>query len=510
MELVRVVVKEGEETGMSHIEYHLRITYREFQRTSGFEGSGTSRPGAGAGTAAVLRVRGQKNSHDPLQGSLTTLVKACEGLQQRTRTLYKHLTSLCALHTALMGEMGNGDRGAELLPLFPDPFDLGTLEESILRVRSDKLMPRFKANAALKELSSRVRLYLGGLLPSLEALKASPGKGEDLYHRLVVALNRALSTCDRVGRKRLGDDLVLSMTVADVAGRELGNWAEDEEQLKKQRGRCMGCGRSIGAEYMGMSKNYSPCRFTNGLFCRSNCHMDVHCVIPRRAVHHWDLSGHRVCQAAAAFLDATQFLPAIRLSVANPDIFLERQPLRRTRSLRTQLCLLRDSILAPRQHDCCEEGRQILSTLLEGRQYLAMDPDLYSIEDLLRVKNGSLQEFLEEAVATLSEHVVGGCESCEATSAQVCGACWGGDPVYAFETARVVRCRGCAELFHRSCVGVDGKGGSLTTREAKGEGEEDFECSKCAKDTQGLWRSLQDRLDELGYHPSGSSSFSLY
>lgn len=31
---------------------------------------------------------------------------------------------------------------------------------------------------------------------------------------------------------------------------------------------CMGCGRAIAAEFLGIKKDYSPCRFADGLFCR--------------------------------------------------------------------------------------------------------------------------------------------------------------------------------------------------------------------------------------------------
>lgn len=30
----------------------------------------------------------------------------------------------------------------------------------------------------------------------------------------------------------------------------------------------MGCGRAIAAEFLGMKKDYTPCRFASGLFCR--------------------------------------------------------------------------------------------------------------------------------------------------------------------------------------------------------------------------------------------------
>lgn len=36
----------------------------------------------------------------------------------------------------------------------------------------------------------------------------------------------------------------------------------------EQTHRCLGCGHAIAAEFLGMKKDYSPCRFADGLFCR--------------------------------------------------------------------------------------------------------------------------------------------------------------------------------------------------------------------------------------------------
>lgn len=38
---------------------------------------------------------------------------------------------------------------------------------------------------------------------------------------------------------------------------------------------CMGCGRTIAAEFLGIKKDYSPCRFADGLFCRRCIHLQA-------------------------------------------------------------------------------------------------------------------------------------------------------------------------------------------------------------------------------------------
>lgn len=87
---------------------------------------------------------------DSRAAELTALATAAKGLVQRSRVLSKRLNSLCALHPRLMWELKDGRHlragGNETVDrlVFPDPFELGTLE-----VRSKLPTMFYSRNCAL-------------------------------------------------------------------------------------------------------------------------------------------------------------------------------------------------------------------------------------------------------------------------------------------------------------------------------------------------------------------------
>lgn len=73
-----------------------------------------------------------------------------------------------------------------------------------------------------------------------------------LRARLSRALNEALSTCDRVGRKRRRADLILCMRTWDDPGGKLESWVDEEARLRIQHRRCD-----------PLSNFYGPCVFVS-------------------------------------------------------------------------------------------------------------------------------------------------------------------------------------------------------------------------------------------------------
>eukprot|EP00752_Nemacystus_decipiens_P006456 g5814.t1 len=465
IEVAAVEVTDAEDPDAAHIEYVLRVVYRERMQetTSHVDATPSVTPETRA--REPMGIGGAPIAAESPKGciqeatDLLALVTAAKGLLQRTRVLSKRLNSLCAIHPQLMWELKEARRlrpeaeGEARIKdeslQFPDPFELGTQEESILRVHRDKLTPRFKANSPTRKLSARVGTYLSGLLRFMGVLEAV-GESE-VRSRMAHVLNDALSTCDRAGRKRRRGDFVLSSRVEDIAGGRLGSGGGDEERLRVQKRSCMGCGRAIAAEFLGIKKDYSPCRFADGLFCRSYCHAEDRRVIPHRVVHHWDFATHRVCRDARAFLDATRFLPVFDLPVLSPLLFTDHESLRMARWRRKQLHLLRRAVFSPPESKCAS-GARLFEKLLGGRMHLATSPGLYSLEDLVGVRNGILLDFLQETNEVLSVHVTDDCDVCEARAARVCDACDASDPIFAFQIESVTECSICERLFHTKCI----------------------------------------------------------
>ncbi|CAM9331166.1 unnamed protein product [Ectocarpus sp. 12 AP-2014] len=465
IEVAAVEVVDAEHLDEAHVEYVLRLVFHEVQEQQGkdavSETPGVLDRGNDSRRSRRTKTTAVHSDDDRGAAELVALTTAAKGLLQRTRVLSKRLNSLCALHPQLMWELEEARRlrskgeaeveiAAESLD-FPDPFELGTLEEKILRVHCDKLTPNFKANSPTRKLAARVGSYLSGLLRFLGVLEAV---GEaDVRSRMSRVLHDALSTCDRVGRKRRRGDFALGVRVRDIAGGKLGSGAGDEERLRVQRRRCMSCGRAIAAEFLGIKKDYFPCRYADGLFCRSYCHAEDRRVIPHRVVHHWDFVRHRVCKDARVFLDSTRFHPVFDLPALSPTLFTQQQSLRMVQSRRKQLHLLRRTIFFPVESKCVL-GAQLFDKLLEGRVHLAVNPGLYSLEDLMSVKNGDLLHFLEETNEVLVAHVLGECHVCEGRAARVCEVCYIGQPVFPFQASLtpLARCPRCETLFHARCV----------------------------------------------------------
>ena len=71
------------------------------------------------------------------------------------------------------------------------------------------------------------------------------------------------------------------------------------------------------------------------------------CVAPLcllQVLWHWDLVPHRVCVAAASFLDDVAPLPVLDVSLLSPGLLRAQPMLRNVRSLRHQLSYLRDLV----------------------------------------------------------------------------------------------------------------------------------------------------------------------
>lgn len=160
---------------ISRLQYVLRVTYREVcpPLATQLHNTQPDRRGGVGGERTVSVSSATEDGwplalgEDPHANQLQEVAAASRGLTQRTRVLSKRLNSLCALHPRLMWELedegrrvvtptsrearggGEGEqdmtgvansssvRETEMAkpPAFPDPFELGTLEVWLHRVR---------------------------------------------------------------------------------------------------------------------------------------------------------------------------------------------------------------------------------------------------------------------------------------------------------------------------------------------------------------------------------------
>ena len=190
--------------------------------------------------------------------------------------------------------------------------------------------------------------------------------------------------------------LKLRLTVNDEQGGKL-SLKTDEELLRGQRSKCLGCGEPLQSGFFGLERNFHPCRYHGGLFCKRWCHRDDHRVVPHRLLNYWDTCSHRVCSQAAQFLDEVWARPVLHLAAINPLLYEGLPALRGARYLRTHaMQLLSLALEADTISDEPDRARAAVSGLLKlgvTRIYLCVSQELYSMSDLLAVQSrGSARE----------------------------------------------------------------------------------------------------------------------
>lgn len=191
--------------------------------------------------------------------------------------------------------------------------------------------------------------------------------------------------------------LRFSLVVHDDFGGRLSVKSE-EELLRIQRSKCIGCGEPLLSGFLGLDRNYLPCRYHGGLFCKRWCHADDHRVIPHRILLYWDKTPHRVCRQAAVFLDYIWGKPLLKLKSINPLLYEGVPILRITRSLRSRISILLDSMIdidAEQVRDC------LLAIIGPNRMHMCVTEELYSMNDIVNIQSGNLVKDLQDLIENL-------------------------------------------------------------------------------------------------------------
>lgn len=91
-----------------------------------------------------------------------------------------------------------------------------------------------------------------------------------------------------------------------------------------------------------------------------------------------------------------------------------------------------------------------------GRRHLILSSELFTIDDLINIKNDKLLDSLGETFQQLSNHVKGGCDPCQ-SGGRYCELCNDSQAIYRFDTDQVTECPRCGILSHIKCAEeVDG------------------------------------------------------
>ncbi|XP_074657892.1 run domain Beclin-1-interacting and cysteine-rich domain-containing protein-like isoform X2 [Tubulanus polymorphus] len=218
-----------------------------------------------------------------------------------------------------------------------------------------------------------------------------------------------------------------------------------KEIMAKQNYFCAGCGCKIEPAYL---KRYRYCEYLGKLFCQC-CHTNSTAFIPGRILQKWDFNKYYVSNFARELLAKIDMDPLFNIADINASLYRKQKVLEYIRECRLQLFHIQGFL------QICRAGQRLWEMLRNVPSHWLSDPDLYSINDLVKVKNGEflpqLRNLVIEAVCHISD-----CQLCQAKGF-ICEICNNDkDLLFPFELSRVSQCQKCCACFHHMCY-VAGK-----------------------------------------------------
>lgn len=213
-----------------------------------------------------------------------------------------------------------------------------------------------------------------------------------------------------------------------------------KQQLAKQTYRCAGCGTKINQGQLGRLRY---CEYLRKLFCQC-CHSNGKALIPARVLQQWDFKPCPVSNFARDLLERMGPDPLFDVRDINPGLYTKVGALEKLRQCRLALRALAQYV------HCCRQAVVLQERLDSLRPHLLSEPDLYSMEELFQVKQGSLLPELRSLQKDCQEH----CLSCALCTGRafICESCRDAkDLLFPFQLHTTIQCRGCKACFHRTC-----------------------------------------------------------
>lgn len=208
----------------------------------------------------------------------------------------------------------------------------------------------------------------------------------------------------------------------------------------EQNYKCNSCRRPIGLAF-GESR---LCYFDGHHYC-SECHLREKSVIPARVLCNWDFEKYAISKRNQHFLLLISNEPMFELKKIAPLLYETCPELRELHELRQQAFFIRSYCFT-----CVHDSISLeLTKLVWPREHLIKQLDLYSLEDLIQVKNGSLRNILKNVITFGRNHVLS-CMLC-CLKGFICEICKSSQIIYPFDTESVHRCNSCQSIYHKNC-----------------------------------------------------------
>lgn len=210
--------------------------------------------------------------------------------------------------------------------------------------------------------------------------------------------------------------------------------------IAKQNYRCAGCGTKIS---QGLISKFRYCEYLGKYFCHC-CHSNALAYIPGRILHKWDFSKYHVSKFSSDLLQMMFTDPLFNIADVNVNLYRKIRQLSVIREYRTQMFFLKDFI------QTCRKAKTLQEEINKYPKHLFSDPEVYSIQNLISIKNCELPQQLHHLVGRCINHVTQ-CTLCKAKGF-ICEICKNGDDIiFPFELTKVVQCPVCWACFHKTC-----------------------------------------------------------
>ncbi|XP_076269262.1 run domain Beclin-1-interacting and cysteine-rich domain-containing protein rubicon isoform X2 [Rhynchophorus ferrugineus] len=210
--------------------------------------------------------------------------------------------------------------------------------------------------------------------------------------------------------------------------------------MEKQNYRCAGCGMKVAEKY---ASKYRYCNYLGKYFC-TGCHKNQVAYLPARVLYKWDFKEYQVSTFSYKLLEQMYYDPLFRIFDLNKNAKKLCGNLEFVRKYRLGLIYLKEYIFTCRFAETVQER---LEPALPS--YFLAKPDEYSMDDLVKIKNGEMKNKLKFLVDICCRHT-SECKLCIARG-YICEVCKDGEIIFPWQMKVVSRCSKCSACYHIKC-----------------------------------------------------------
>ncbi|XP_068157600.1 run domain Beclin-1-interacting and cysteine-rich domain-containing protein [Drosophila tropicalis] len=210
------------------------------------------------------------------------------------------------------------------------------------------------------------------------------------------------------------------------------------ELLQLQNYRCAGCGMHVERQYQ---HHFRYCTYLGKYLC-TGCHRQQISAIPSKILQSWDFRCYPVSTFAYRLIEQMYSFPLFNVQDLNPQLYGHSQltlAFRRRVQLRAVKRFIEQCRFATRE-------QTFFNVIPEHLTQNCVD--LWSMCDLVDVRNGSMTRSIEELIELSEKHVYN-CVLCTGR-AFVCEHCRSNNLIYPWHR-KIRQCGECGIYWHQSC-----------------------------------------------------------